>query len=435
MTPPARLRCAVLVIGGGPAGMAAASAAAEAGATTTLLEAAPALGGQVWWGGPGTPLARRWWRRLERSGARVLCGARVVAFPAPGRVLAEAADAALDLRCDRLILAPGARERLLPFPGWTLPGVMGAGGLQALAKGGFPVAGRRVLVGGSGPLLLAAAAGLRQRGAVVLLIAEQAPPARLRAFAGAVLRDGRLAQAAALRLALRGVPYRAGAWVLRAHGTERLQAVTVRLPEGERTLDCEYLACGYGLVPNLELPRALRCALGPGPAVRADDAQATGVPGVYCAGEAGGIGGLEAALAEGEIAGWNAAGWPGRARRLWPARARARRFAAAMDRAFALRPELAALAGEETVVCRCEDVTLGQLRPHAGWREAKLQTRCGMGPCQGRICGPAAQWLLGWEAPGLRPPLCPVAVGTLAAFGGEWGEAAPPAGGPPAPEV
>jgi len=90
-----------------------------------------------------------------------------------------------------------------------------------------------------------------------------------------------------------------------------------------------------------------------------------------------------------------------------------RRFAEALDRTFALRPELKALASAETIVCRCEDVKHGQLAQHRSWRDAKLHTRCGMGPCQGRICGPAAQFLLGWTPESVRPPIFPVALENL----------------------
>jgi hypothetical protein len=98
---------------------------------------------------------------------------------------------------------------------------------------------------------------------------------------------------------------------------------------------------------------------------------------------------------------------------LFPVRERHRRFADALERTFALRPELKKLATDDTIVCRCEDVRLGQIRKWSGWREAKLQTRCGMGPCQGRVCGPAVEFLLGWKSESVRPPVFPATVGAL----------------------
>jgi hypothetical protein len=117
---------------------------------------------------------------------------------------------------------------------------------------------------------------------------------------------------------------------------------------------------------------------------------------------------------EGQIAGWVAACREVEARALAPRLQRLRRFASQLDRAFALRPELRALAAAETLVCRCEDVTHAALEGCASWREAKLHTRCGMGACQGRVCGAAAEFLFGWEYSGLRPPVFPARVSTLA---------------------
>src|SRR5262249_23681607 len=149
-------------------------------------------------------------------------------------------------------------------------------------------------------------------------------------------------------------------------------------------------------VPNLELANLLGCDTSGG-SVRVDEYQQTTVPRVYSAGEATGIGGLDLSLVEGRIAGYAAVGWHEQARALFARRSKARRFAAALSRAFALREPLQTLADADTIVCRCEDVPLRRLREHASWRTAKLQTRCGMGPCQGRICGPATEFLLGWK--------------------------------------
>jgi hypothetical protein len=187
----------------------------------------------------------------------------------------------------------------------------------------------------------------------------------------------------------------------------------VHLGNGTRTVACEYLACGFGLVPNLELPALFGCTVAGGVAC-VDEWQESSRPGIYCAGEVTGVAGVESALLEGQIAGFAATGRWDDARARFPARARARRFARVLDRAFALREELKSLPEADTVVCRCEDVTYRDVRQHVSWRSAKLHTRCGMGPCQGRVCGAATAFLLGWTQDAVRPPLTAAALGSLA---------------------
>jgi hypothetical protein len=145
-----------------------------------------------------------------------------------------------------------------------------------------------------------------------------------------------------------------------------------------------------------------------------DELQRTTIDGVLCAGEPTGIGGVDLALAEGAVAGHAAAGDLDRARAAVPRSRRERRFAAALERAFALRSELRDLPADDTVVCRCEDVTWGAIRTWRDGRQAKLETRCGMGPCQGRVCGVALEALLGWPLETPRPPLIPVPFHALA---------------------
>ena len=308
-----------------------------------LIDDNPAPGGQIWRGMASGPVGR-WIRESRRGDVTLLTQTRVLAPLAPGQFLAETVDTARELRFRHLVLATGARERFLPFPGWTLPGVMGAGGLQALAKGGLPVAGKRVVVAGSGPLLVAVAAHLREQGADVLLVAEQTPWAGLASFARALSRHpAKIVQAAGMGRMLRGVSLRAGCWVTQAHGDGRLEYVTLYSNGQTETLATDYLACGYGLVPNTELAAAFGCVVEAG-AVQVDDWQQTSVERIYAAGEVTGISGVDAAVREGRIAGLAATGRYGEARRLFAARERDRKFAAVLDRAFALRGELRALA-------------------------------------------------------------------------------------------
>lgn len=440
----------VVVIGGGPAGVAAAVSAAETDLRVAIVDDNPAFGGQVWRQGPDGPpaAARRWLRRLAASGVETVCpGAvfdlrpsspepsaramdRVGGWPIPVGI--ETPDGPRELVARRLVLATGATERFLPFPGWTLPGVTGAGGLQALIKGGLDVAGRRVVVAGSGPLLLAVADLARRKGADVRMVAEQAPAAAVARFArGLWAHPAKALQGLGLGVRLLGTPLRHGTWPIRAEGQNRLQRVVLGAEGGssggrEQVVECDLLACGFGLVPSTALARYLGCAVADdpngSPRVLVDPRQQTSVPGVFAAGEPTGIGGVELSLLEGRIAGHAAAGRYEEAHRLFAARQRSRRFARRLESAFALRPELRRLPDDGTPVCRCEDVRWGRLRAFDDRRDIKLKTRCGMGPCQGRVCGAALDFLFEprperEKFDRVRPPFYPVTLDTLARIG------------------
>jgi NAD(P)H-nitrite reductase large subunit len=197
-------------------------------------------------------------------------------------------------------------------------------------------------------------------------------------------------------------------------GKEKVEAV--RLTDGERTWEeaCELLACGFHLVPNTELAALLGCTLQDG-FVAVDDTQQTSIENVSAAGEPTGIAGLESALVTGTIAGLAAAGKLEEAKALTPRRKKLQRFREQLQAAFALRPELQRLAEPDTIVCRCEDVTYQALTSYENWTDAKRQTRCGMGPCQGRVCGPATEALFGWHTLSVRPPLFPVPLSAMGA--------------------
>ena len=400
--------------------MAAAVAAAQAGTQVTVLDDNPSLGGQIWRRGldPEAPTGSQRTRLddFRQSGATLLAGRRIVDAPRPGmlRAFVEATGTVESFTWSKLILATGARERFLPFPGWTLPGVFGAGGLQALVKGGFSVQGKRVVVAGTGPLLLAVAAHLRQDGASIVSLAEQASLRPLLPFAASLWSQPRkLLQGASLRASLSRVLCRTGTWVTSAIGQDKLEAVQITDGTATWTEPCDLLACGFHLVPNTELAALLGCKFNDS-FVQVNDDQQTTSANIFCAGEPTGIAGLDSALTEGAIAGLNAAGRQREATRLHPRRNRERAFGRRLSRAFSLRPELSRLARPETIVCRCEDVRYSQLQRHTSWTEAKLQTRCGMGPCQGRICGPATETLFGWHNSSIRPPLFPIPLSALA---------------------
>lgn len=402
-------RCDLLIIGGGPAGLAAARAASGRGLNLVLLDDNPLPGGQIWRARAGQVAAEVGQLPADVT---LLTQTRVAAVLGSHQLLLEDAHGSRTLNFDTLILCTGARELLLPFPGWTLPGVTGAGGLQALIKGGVEVADERLVIAGTGPLLLASAATARQAGARVGLVAEQAERRAVLEFGLQLWRwPNKLRQA----LTLATPRYSPGTWVEAALGTDRLEAVRLRQGKRRWEIACDRLACGYGLVPNVELAQSLGCATLDG-AVAVDDQQRTSQPHILAAGECTGIGGNELAQATGRIAGLVASSRLDAIASV-QAEARAwRRFAAQLARTFALNPAIARLAQPDTLVCRCEDVALGALVGHADWTQAKLHSRCGMGACQGRICGQATRVLLGWTPPAPRFPLQPTRIDSLLAL-------------------
>jgi NADPH-dependent 2,4-dienoyl-CoA reductase/sulfur reductase-like enzyme len=403
----------ILILGAGPAGLAAAEAASSYGARVLLVDDNAAPGGQIWRGQRNALTEQV----ASRDGIERLHGTRLVTVTGPHTALLETQDGPRVVAFDRAVLCSGARELLLPFPGWTLPGVTGAGGLQALAKGGMPLEGKRVVIGGTGPLVLAAADTARKCGAEVVSILEHRSTLELARFAGNLLLShrARLRQAVGLAVALRGVPYLHGALALRAKGEGRLRTLTIRHRGKERDIDCDFAAIGYGLVPNLESAHQFGCTIKDG-AIAVDDDQRTSVLNVWAAGEATGIGGVDKALAEGRIAGLAATGIrPGAAE--VANRTRSCTFGKLLARSFAPQASLRALCQADTLVCRCEDVAAAELAQHGDWRSAKLQTRAGMGPCQGRVCSAACEFLYGWTPPEGRQPVFPTNAATLAAAG------------------
>jgi len=421
----------ILIVGGGAAGMSAAVAAAECGAKATVIDDNPRLGGQIWRAELGKTKSAdgaRLIEEIENGSIQIFNRAQVFDAPGDRSVAAETPRGRVELAYQKLILATGARELFLPFPGWTFPNILGAGGLQALVKSGLNIEGKRVVVAGTGPLLLAVADYLKTKGAIIPAIFEQTSSAKINRFARGLRRSPvKLLQAAVLRARLIGVPYLTDSWVMSVQcrspndskgiitngsDTGNLLSIAFLRRGKTQTIDCDYLACGFHLVPNTELAQLLGCDLNDG-FVTIDEFQRTSKPNIFCAGEPTGIGGVEASLIEGTIAGYAAAGEERRAGESFAKRERTRRFADALNRTFALRDELKTLADEATVVCRCEDVQYGKLKDFENWRTTKLQTRCGMGPCQGRVCGAAVEFLFGWRPDSIRPPIFPVKLENL----------------------
>jgi NADPH-dependent 2,4-dienoyl-CoA reductase/sulfur reductase-like enzyme len=404
----------LVVVGAGPGGIAASVTASEAGKRVALIDDSPFVGGQIW-RNQGKPVgsAQRWIARL--SGVEQFTRTRVVAAPAPQSLLIETCTGPQIIRWRSLILATGARELFLPFPGWTLPGVVGAGGIQALLKQGYPVRGKRIVVAGSGPLLLAVAELMRSNGAVVPIILEQTTKARLNRFSlSLTAHPSKLLQGVALRARLLRTRYATDSYPICVQRTPSGLQVHYSRRERRESIECDHLACGFGLIPNNELAQLLGCKIDAEGFVCVDENQWTGVTGIYAVGELTGIGGVDKALAEGHKAAQMISCEGDALKRRTHRRAVNSAFTKQLARAFAIRPELLKLAKPDTLICRCEDIPLSAVSNSSNARDAKLQTRCGMGPCQGRVCGPILQRLMDLEPPAVRPPLFPVALETLA---------------------
>lgn len=422
----------VAVLGGGPAGMAAATTAAEGGARTVLLEESPAPGGQVHRAPPPGFVGKadadrregdRLRAALAASGAEVRTGCRV--WGLGGGPLVPAGEAAgpfalsalgadgvpFTVSARALILCCGTHERVIPFPGWTLPGVIGLAAATILLKAQGVLPGRRVVVAGAGPLLYAVAAKILQGGGEVAAVVDAASRGEwLAALPALAARPDLLARGAAWRAGLlaRRVPVLHGARIAAAEGTDRLAGVRIAAGAADRVVAADALCVGHGLVPATEATRTYRARH----AHRAEDGgwvpvldgrQRTNVPLLYAAGDGAGVRGAAAAPASGRVAALAALddlGLPGpRPAVAMAAPGRARRAGAAMARIMALRPSLVAAIPPETVVCRCEGVARAAIEEAAAAGAATVNqlkhfTRCGMGPCQGRMCGEAAAAIL-----------------------------------------
>jgi len=425
----------VAVVGAGPAGLAAASAAAAGGASVTLIDAAPRPGGQFWRHRAGGIDADADLHHDLATFSRLSPGDGITYLP-DHQVWTVSGDCVIHavgpsgervIEPRYLILAPGAYDRQLPFPGWDLPGVMTAGGVQALLKGQGVVAGKRVLVAGTGPFLLPVAAGLAIRGATVVGVHEANHPAGwLRHPARAV---GKLPEALGYLRILRrhNVPVRYRSGVVAAIGDDQVKEAL--LADGAR-VPVDVIAVGWGFTPQLELPLAVGCDTRVDDdgslVVVVDENQFTSNPRVLVAGEATGVGGAALAVTEGTIAGTAVSGAvvPVRLRRR---RTRLRSFARTLQEVYPVPENWTERLPDDTLVCRCEEVTAGQLREAVDLgatdvRTVKLLSRAAMGWCQGRVCGYAASCLtarwagVAYDPRGVaeRPIASPVSLGSLA---------------------
>ena len=439
----------VVVLGAGPAGLAAAQAALARGAEVTVLDEAERPGGQFWRHHDGLTDPRmqhqsarfeRLRGALERAVVHTQAsvwhleadrGIRLHALVGPAdsaRRTAHTVDA------DALVIATGAHDRVLPVPGWTLPGVITAGAAQALAKRDGVAPGRRTVLAGAGPFLLPVAASIGLAGGDVAEVVEAVGPVAIARgwgrspwrLAGAAGKAGELVGYLG-DLIRHGTPYRFGSAVTRIHGEHAVEAVTVQridadwrpIPGTERRVDCDSVALGHGFTPRLDAAIQAGCAISTGRFVEVDQRQATTVPGVFAAGEVTGIAGADAALAEGAVAGFTAAGGrleDPRLRRVLAARRRTHAFAERLS-THAIRPGWTSWLDDDTIICRCESVTRARIAEYAdaSSRCMRLATRAGLGACQGRTCGRSVEALVATSVDfDHRPVLSSIRIGELA---------------------
>jgi D-hydroxyproline dehydrogenase subunit alpha len=421
----------VLVIGGGPAGLAAGVEAAAAGLSVAVVDERPTFGGQIFkQPGPGFRVtsARRLGRdyargrelidAAEQSGATLVLRTSAVAVRGTRVVLVEDGERARAVDARHVIVAPGAHDRPVVFTGWTLPGVITAGGAQSLVKTQRVLPGRSIVFAGSGPLALAFPAQLRGYGANVTLVLEAGPPPGVRDVAR-LLRAAR-GNSRLLRDALgyRGrllrdrVPLRYRRIVVRAEGDVRVERVVHAavdddwrvVPGTEEAVEADTLCVGYGFFPSVELLRLAGCELGydedlGGPVVVRDDWLRTSVPGISAAGDGAGVTGSYAAVDEGRLAALGAALSIGalpaadaerRAEPLRAALVRREAFRTALRPLHAVGRGIYELATSDAIVCRCEELTAGELDrailTSTDVNAIKAFTRVSMGLCQGRNC-------------------------------------------------
>ena len=455
----------ILVLGGGAGGLNAAATAAAAGAKVLLLDERPMAGGQFFKqrleavGFPGGVPddfqfagGRALLARAKASGAIMMQGAQVWGAFEPLDLMLFDGKLSRLCRPKRLIVATGAYERGLPVPGWTLPGVMTTGAAQTLLRSYGVLTGKRLLVAGNGPLNLQVALELARAGVSIVAVAELAPrpglaalPALLRMLTSTpdLLRQGRGYVA---ELARRGIPLLHGKVLagIEMNGAG-LRASLRGWPAagGTTSYDVDAVLMGYGFMPSNEILRALGCrhefdANRGHLACERNEECRTSLQSVYAVGDCAGLGGARAAEAEGVIAGAAAAQSLGIAlssaqreevAKAFAALARHRRFQSGLWELFRAARPTRELAAADTLVCRCESLTLatiesGQGDASRGMGALKRATRAGMGRCQGRYCGPiltaltaeragqpieeAALW-----AP--RPPVKPVAIADIIA--------------------
>lgn len=451
----------LIVIGAGPAGMSAGLVGASLGLKTVVLDEQAGPGGQIYRNvtatdakvaellGPDYTHGRTIAAKLNRSGVERRHGVVVWDVSAELIVTGLQDDQAFQLRAPQIIAATGAMERASPMPGWTMPGVINAGAAQVALKTTGSIPSGSIVLAGGGPLLLLVACQLLDAGAKIAGVVETSPGANrwaaLAHLPGAIGAPGYLAKGLRMLWRLRAakVPWFTQATGLEVQGTERVDALRFSAGGREHVLDADVVLLHHGVIPSTQLSRLLRLQHTWNEAQLAwqpvcDSWGLTSLPGMRIAGDGAAIAGALAAEASGAIAALGAAHALGRLsaperdqragalRRELRGQGRIRPFLDALYRP----PQWVNCPTGETIVCRCEEVTAGKVREMAklgcqGPNQTKFFSRCGMGPCQGRVCGSVVTQILAEElgkspddigAYRIRSPLKPIPIGALASM-------------------
>jgi len=414
--------------------LSAAAEAARSGVSSLLLDENASLGGQIFRQPPlGSKIIEG--KRLGKEfieGKRVIeqlaefkdkidvwTGSPVWGFFNDNR-LAVMRNGRLDLvKADQMIVATGAYDRPVPFPGWTLPGVFTAGCAQVMVKSQAVLPGARFLLAGTGPLQLALAHQLLKDGAKLVAVVEATSMIRLSRYLDRLLPQPGLLWDGFKFLAtlkLHQVPFIQSHVILRASGSEEVEKATIAavdnnsqpIPGTEQTFDVDAICVGYGLVPNTDLTRLCGCIHDYVPehggwVPRCNENMETSVHGIFVAGDACGVAGFRVALEQGKLAGIYAAhnlGYMDRPvadKLAHPIRRKLKTlqsFQSAIGKVYSVCPGIHDLPNDDTVICRCEEICLKEIRRaiRSGASvpdDIKRRTRAGMGYCQGRMCGPA----------------------------------------------
>lgn len=454
----------VVVVGAGPAGLSAAIAAAEAGAKVLVIDENRQAGGQIYQQPPQQFSPSPGKHSLDHDLIKVkkllehavslpiefLTDAMVWGIFDGRHIAVMVADKGQDIWAERLVLAPEPYERPIPFPGWTLPGVMGGVGVQRMVNQQWVIPGQRLLFVGAGPLQLAVAAQVLKNGADVVGIADAAPSSPSWPRFPQMRGEDILWQRArySWNMMKRRVPLIRSHAILRADGNGQVErAVTADvdrnwhpIPGTERTWEVDTLCVSYGFISSVELAGLAECKINYVPAWDSwvpehDNDMRTSVPGIFVAGDGAGVGGVIVAADEGRIAGANAAlelGY-GSNQPTHPASSSYQRlrvlsrFRAVLDGIWQFRPGLYDIIDDDTLVCRCEEITYKRLKEAIAdgaedLNQVRSWTQAGMGLCQGRYCQTHLAYLLAAargrpvEMAGTftaRPPVKPVPIDIL----------------------
>jgi thioredoxin reductase len=465
----------LIIIGAGPGGIAAAVEAARAGVSVKILDENPKPGGRIYgqlndgfklvnpgFLGPDYEKGKALLTEFDAFREKIDALHNVLVFGTfENRVMAfHQAGKGGRLSFNKLIVATGAYDRPVPFPGWTLPGVLTVGGTQTLVKMQRVLPGKNILFAGTGPLQLVVANQVLDGGGKVEAILEAGEINNwLKLLKGFSLNWGLLTDGLQYMRVIRkaGVPLLRRHIIMEARGDDQVKEAVIAevdkdwraIEKTRRTLKVDTICLGYGLVPSVELTRLVGCQhryvpdLGGWVPARNEDME-TSVPGVFAVGDGAGVAGSAMAMFEGRIAGISTAQSLGY---ISPKEARKRkkpylndmkkigRLRDALDRISCPRPGLFELANDDTIICRCEELTLGDIKSAISkntieMNEVKRMTRMGMGHCQGRMCAPAVQEIIAAQTQtpaaeiaylNQRPPTKLVPIHALESLPGEFG--------------